>query len=540
MSLIIGLLGQFKEESVDDRRLILQGVFKAMGILAKHGDECRMKLENIVRKLLFPTILSSGVLGSEMKEYVLRHLLLTALDIKESLIDRDDLLFDKDFKNTSVVSVLLKCILEDPNIPKHDIAIVYLKKVIHVAKSSSGNAKAISEPYTYEIIFDFLFKITNNTSVLLIPVLDLVKTLSETEIPDESLSLLLRMMDQKRSQEAQQISFDILMHSLQKGHSPAYFEFENTSNKQALIAVNDYSQPFPPASGYTFMVWVRFSQPKCNSDIFTIVDDESKNRLRVSVNNGCLSLETLKTVVSVPGVVFQPDTWHHLAIAHHKPRLLASYALVYFDGLFVEQSKCPYMGHPGSARWIRTILGNYTGEMPNAAATMDIGPCYFIQESVLTEDEICEIYTAGFEYSANLRDIPFASSGISDDHQRSPNQETNALSYFKQKLKFMNIPEQNILLGLFPKNAAIKLGSIQKETDFDEIAMPWLTPNMSGIVVNSSPVSISKSSLMAYLASVSVVDTNRVTDSIWKIGSCPLLLAFLESCQVIVIIIRVH
>ncbi|KAJ3091789.1 hypothetical protein HK102_013434 [Quaeritorhiza haematococci] len=390
----------------------------------------------------------------------------------------------------------------------------------------------------------------------------LAKRLTEVGVSDTELRYLFAKMDVKREDdEKKQLSLmDLILHGLKHGRTPCYISFDMNVSDQCCLWINDFGRPFPPMNGYTFMAWVRVERfdPRHDIPILSIIDDDEKYRLLVSIENGGsrrLKLQTFKTVVLFDGFIFQENEWYHFAIVHQKPRISNSYADVYINGKSIQHLKCPYLGHPGSASRVRTIFNVPTEHKVKEKRRFvwSLGPSYFFEEILLDAPTVSAIYNIGFDYFSNfqgslakyqtnemIRDLLSEAANKSKDKAMLLSDQLNPLNIIlpqaKNPVGTMQIPEEKLLFAICPQND-LETISVHRENERStmmNVAGKFLPTSLKAILNSAVPKlrdELDRLPDMAYIKGEAlVVCPQRMVDGIWKLGGCSILLKLIEKC----------
>lgn len=360
---------------------------------------------------------------------------------------------------------------------------------------------------------------------------------------------------------------EVILHGLSRGRSPAYFSM--ALDRHCSIWMNDFGRTFPPQGGYTFMMWFQVekfdttapddgqSLKKPNIPIFGIVDDEERIRLNISLDSiqQQLHIQTYKAEVSVSGFKFEQGEWYHIAIVHQKPRISASYADVFVNGTMIEHTRCPYLGHPGSAKHVRSYFGYPPDQKINGNQTsiLNIGSAYFIEEILFEAKEVSSIYYLGFDYYSNFQGSLtkyrtnesmhqiLVDGGRFNDAQRENNPgDMTMLSMilpFQMSSNSSFLPEDKVLVAIHPHNhLGVVLNDYSNESNSTLYQTAAKFASLKAVFNSSIPKLKDESEVVSTLANIKgnvlVVCPERLIDGLWKIGGCSILLKLIETSQV--------
>ncbi|KAJ2996554.1 hypothetical protein HDV02_006387 [Globomyces sp. JEL0801] len=413
-------------------------------------------------------------------------------------------------------------------------------------------------PIDFENTHQLLLNQGDNSQKLKYMLTKLLKQLTTMGMSDSALRICLsKVIGASKLTEPFRLYFlDLILHTLSFGRSPCYFHFEPPHTGQpGRIVLEDYGRSFPPQGGYTFMAWIRVEKydKLSDIDIMTIAEPNNTERLRVYIDRHRmgLTLKTLKGKCDVEGFVISEKAWYHIGIVHHKPLLSASSVEVYANGTLVFSDKCNYLGHPGSIPAVKTYLGSRPEISKNPGSYIfNLGPTYFIEETVLEAQSISVIYDIGFEYIGNWQGswepylignnkLQSKSNKILEGEAGSPlfNQlATFALSPTKsQFVHLLGIPEDQFLFSVIAKN---NLDYIPKTT-LNELMSSKFASDITSMkrkgIVNGSntkpTLSTEKSTIGKIEGDVLTVCPKRIIEGIWTLGGCAILLKLVEESK---------
>lgn len=86
---------------------------------------------------------------------------------------------------------------------------------------------------------------------------------------------------------------------------------------------------------------------------------------------------------------------------------MPSYIEVYLNGSKIEQLRCAYLGHPHSAKSAHCYFAIPMDgkEAYKTPFSFQMGPTFYIEETLVSEETMRAIFYLGYEYEANLQDI---------------------------------------------------------------------------------------------------------------------------------------
>ncbi|KAI8812528.1 hypothetical protein BJ742DRAFT_792726, partial [Cladochytrium replicatum] len=388
----------------------------------------------------------------------------------------------------------------------------------------------------------------------------LIKKLSENGINKQDLKYLLtfssnQVMDKliDSAHMLHPFATDLILHALQYCRYPSYLHFDLTSNNHCCLVLDDFGRPFPPQTGYSFMCWIRLNNfdSHYSTPLLTVMDFDKHMRLLISLEcspKNCINVQTFKGACTFESVSLNIDQWYHLAFVHQKPRLTASYIDFYINGKLVQHVKLGYLGHPGSSSKVRTCIGwSAEPSQPSVAkAQWDLGPTYFIEEILLDAASISAIFNVGLEYCANFQGDLSKYKTLSMQQQTSGTIKrgitlssaiTTILGQSRREANIeLTIPEEKILFSISCENSLEALLLSHRNERFSIIAQKVMKlPGVRGILnsakarLNSDPSVLHN--IIQFQGSVLVVTPERVSDGIWILGGCPLLLKITEKSE---------
>ncbi|KAI8839278.1 hypothetical protein BC829DRAFT_447224 [Chytridium lagenaria] len=359
------------------------------------------------------------------------------------------------------------------------------------------------------------------------------------------------------------VLLDLILHGLRHGRSPEYIHFNMVLNDYCCLSIPDFGRVFPPATGYSFLCWFQVGKFDSKSEIpiLHMVDGEDKTRLKIVIeslpSSRKIRVETFKTTVRFDSAVIKEGEWYHLAVVHQKPRMTAS---------TIDVSK------------IRTFFG-VSPEMAHSERSQsiwNIGPSYFIEETLLDAERVKMISNIGFEYSSNFQGSfskyqtheilnTLSIDGLSskgdirrDNSTNGPGSlpadrivssekvttpTTNLLALMLSQVKGPNNPsglevvEDKILFSVTAKNSLeVRLRDHINEINSNILLLAErLNPQARVLLSQSSPkIAIDQN----YSPVVTLIKGNplfvcpqRVIDGIWKLGGCSILLMLVDRSE---------
>ncbi|KAJ3211572.1 hypothetical protein HDU67_004427 [Dinochytrium kinnereticum] len=380
------------------------------------------------------------------------------------------------------------------------------------------------------------------------------------------------------------VLLDLILHGLRHGRSPEYIHFNMLLNDYCCLSIPDFARVFPPATGYTFLCWFQVERFDSKSEIplLHMIDAEDKTRLRIVIESVPTSrkirIDTFKTTVRFDSAVIKEGEWYHLAVVHQKPRMTASTIDVYLNGIAIDHLKCGYLGHPGSVSKIRT----YFGVPPELALSeksqsiWNIGPSYFIEETLMDANGVRMISNIGFEYSSNfqgtfskyqtheiLHTLSIDSLNSKSNHvkdisnggqvglpadrivssEKVSTPTTNLLALMLSQVKGtgnsggLEVLEDKILFAITAKNSLeVRLRDHINEVNSSILLLAErLNPQARVLLSQSAPkIALDQN----YSPVVTLIKGNplfvcpqRVIDGIWKLGGCSILLMLVDRSE---------
>ncbi|KAJ3299646.1 hypothetical protein HK104_007865 [Borealophlyctis nickersoniae] len=368
----------------------------------------------------------------------------------------------------------------------------------------------------------------------------IAQRLIAVDLPDPQLRALFSYVDSEgdATDRKQLRLMDLILHGLERGRSPPHFYFERKigGTESSCILVKDFGKPFPPMGGYSLSMWLCVEQYDENSltDILRITDEEENTRLLVSFENGAsrkLRVQTIKSTVTFSTPTFSPGVWYHLVLVHQKPKITPSYISLYVNGVLVDSLRLGYLGHPGTASKVKTIVGlsSESGDRTNGSCAISLGPTYFVEEALLDAKAVAIMFNLGCDYSSHFQGLlekynthePWYAFQLSDRKKQENSVTTDPLKTLVSQTKtgVLGLPEDKILIALCALNdVAFRRKQQQLETS-NLNAHP-----KAGTVLNSAQPEAS----MVVSGDVLVCCPQRVDTGIWKLGGCGILLELVE------------
>lgn len=471
--------------------------------IVKDNITHKVSLSESTELYLFNIIVESNILNLPIQEVLFMQLIQSAT----TQFDEDSTII----VYQSFIHVFIKCL--SYNALFSDLKNKYLDHFQTMFRDKR-NIRILSAVTFAKNIITPLLENSITDSELQSKFIDIAKLLMHNGIPDPILKLIVTSIGTQKDNLS--ILYDILIYGLREGSSPNFLEFSVLKNTHASIMYPIFKSAFPPNYGYSFMSWIKIDSP--NALIYTIIDDEKAIRFQLRVQDRVLKIQTLKMTVFTK-ITITLSEWSHIAIVHHKPKLMPSYVDVFLNGAKVEQLRCAYLGHPHTAKSAYSYFGvpfDAKGSYQNAFS-IQIGPSYFIQETLLTEESVKTVFNLGYDYEANLQDINNAYVSPSFVNRKSSLMPRDFGSSAQGRLNIGSAcDEENILIGLFAKNHVLKL----KNT-----GILIMNEHSDSDVLNSSLIPIPG----AISGNVTSVNPNFLTKSIWKLGASHLLLKLLDS-----------
>ncbi|KAI8897167.1 hypothetical protein BC833DRAFT_552950 [Globomyces pollinis-pini] len=569
------------DEAESDKVLLLfDGWFKTVLSLIQNCDQNEVLFKDFATEPIFFSTLQR--IFDKIGSVVFEGLFHLALDFKFYQVDplnSNNLEINNSQANAAVVKreyifPIIINLLKDMEDETSSLTISVLNPISYLLNLNKQNQVALCNsaileslllwitklegPIDFENTHQLLLNQGDNSQKLKNMLTKLLKQLTTMGMSDSALRICLsKVIGASKLTEPFRLYFlDLILHTLSFGRSPCYFHFEPPHTGQpGRIVLEDYGRSFPPQGGYTFMAWIRVEKydKLSDIDIMTIAEPNNTERLRVYIDRHRmgLTLKTLKGKCDVEGFVISEKAWYHIGIVHHKPLLSASSVEVYANGTLVFSDKCNYLGHPGSIPAVKTYLGSRPEISKNPGSYIfNLGPTYFIEETVLEAQSISVIYDIGFEYIGNWQGswepylignnkLQSKSNKILEGEAGSPlfNQlATFALSPTKsQFVHLLGIPEDQFLFSIIAKN---NLDYIPKTT-LNELMSSKFASDITSMkrkgIVNGSntkpTLSTEKSTIGKIEGDVLTVCPKRIIEGIWTLGGCAILLKLVEESK---------
>jgi beige protein homolog 1 len=243
---------------------------------------------------------------------------------------------------------------------------------------------------------------------------DLVFSLSPLGLPLGLTTTVVSNAVQRTGNPQEPSLLDVLQQFALQSRLPPHFHFDMHPNGFAALTFPALQGQFPPSSsGYTVSCWFRIE--KFDSDmhltLFGAYDVSQKcfAMLYIEQDTHKLVLQTsLRSSVRFKLVEFSTGRWYHFALAHKRPRTTSSArALLYVDGVLVDQVKCSYPSPPPTTK---APVQAFFGTPPSFATPSTIPSLQWslsqghVWGEILPEDLLEIIYHLGPRYHGNFQD----------------------------------------------------------------------------------------------------------------------------------------
>lgn len=225
-----------------------------------------------------------------------------------------------------------------------------LEVVSNLLKHNARNQVALWQTGVTSNLLEVALKSDLATNIK-VRVGELISTLLYLGIPslDDTELLFKRGCDSGEARE-------LLLRSLELSKEPAFIQFDLALCGYSSIELPSLPRAFPPSLGYALTAWLRIDtfDPACHTTVFGAFDASQTCFILTYLEKDSHQL-ILKTSIrsSRPSVRFKStrfltNRWYHVAIVHRKNMgdLRQSSAVLFVDGEFAEQVKCPYPEGP--------------------------------------------------------------------------------------------------------------------------------------------------------------------------------------------------
>ncbi|KAF2398110.1 beach-domain-containing protein [Trichodelitschia bisporula] len=285
---------------------------------------------------------------------------------------------------------------------------------------------------------------------------------------------------------------EFLLQAMQGSSNPAFIQLDLSLHGYSSIELPSLGRAFPPtssSSGYTMAAWIRIDKfdPDVHTTIFGAYDSSQSCFILAYLENDTrhlilqTSMKLAKPSVRFRSVTFKEGVWYHIAIVHRRPKTTSSSrAMLFVDGMFEEQIKCPYPAsaplQPGSTDSFASLASNtnkhtapvqaFLGTPQDLALRLgrgvvttkwSLGSFHLFQEA-LSDQLITVFQKLGPRYSGNFQDClgsfqTYRASAELNQHNEllHPGQEENSeiVSAIRQKASLL-LGENQLLLSFSP------------------------------------------------------------------------------------------
>ncbi|XP_024543043.1 protein SPIRRIG [Selaginella moellendorffii] len=341
--------------------------------------------------------------------------------------------------NAGLVQVALQ--LFDDFSPKAQLKVV--TSVEALSEGSLVNKDRLTLAGCLKMVLEILTPSASYSPAIWMHGMQIVKLLGSYRISSFELRALLRYMWQCRDYTYGQVAqryIEALEGVVRSEESSAeispaarFMDFSSRRNGHASVRISLGDRSWPPAAGYSFMCWLRFtgiegktkggrSRPALR--IFMVESVEEKGTVLAELylnDSGLLTLATgPSSLLAFKGVRLEEGLWYHIVIVHNKPNALAglfqsSVASLYVNGNLRHTGKLGYS--PSSfGKTIQAVIGIPPQLSDVSSSTWQMTGCYLFEE-VLPSQAVCLVYALGrgyrglFQDTDLLRFVPYEACG---------------------------------------------------------------------------------------------------------------------------------
>ncbi|KAK5944674.1 beige protein-like 1 [Knufia obscura] len=351
-----------------------------------------------------------------------------------------------------------------------------------------------------------------------------------------------------------------LLEAIRVSRHPASIQFDLSRYGSSSIELPTLRKAFPPnqADGYTLALWARFDNfdAEAHTTLFGACDKTQTCFVLAYLEKDShqLILQTStkgsRPSVRFKSVKFEPDKWYHICIVHKKPRSISSSkALLYVDGLFVEQVKANFPASAPPERSgpprVQAFFGTPQDLAPNTEGTcMTLWSLAsaILFENTLNEDLISVMYHLGPSYHGNMQDClgsfqTYAASAalnFRNETLNAGNEGSSHLSIATRQKGSNVLPEDTILFNVSP--AAVLDSDDRNNVDESQLIkslskiaaknlFSYTRSGANAVVINGAVPAINdalvQSNGVAMLMGEPVVTVPQSLDDVtWRLGGC--------------------
>eukprot|EP00002_Diphylleia_rotans_P003245 TRINITY_DN1221_c0_g1_i2.p1 TRINITY_DN1221_c0_g1~~TRINITY_DN1221_c0_g1_i2.p1 ORF type:complete len:3045 (-),score=601.73 TRINITY_DN1221_c0_g1_i2:105-9239(-) len=248
------------------------------------------------------------------------------------------------------------CILEVLHRCSPALQLDTLQNIYRILSESTFNTNALSG--TLEILllrFPQGFK--NEAHPLHQTLVRILSYIISYRVTPKELKLILRLI---REPECSPNIKKELFIALEKSHgSSPFLEFDLRKSPVGSLTVTGFGErAWPPNSGFTLSFWlcVISDSEKGRIPLITIVSEDQRPLLQLSMENDRLTYLTSAKAVSNFEHEFKTNTWYHVAIVHLKSRFQASSVSLWVDAVPISNVKHSYPS--GTTAGSQLIIGS--------------------------------------------------------------------------------------------------------------------------------------------------------------------------------------
>lgn len=508
-------------------------IFKILIRVIKGKDENRNFLMNEVGVVTFVDSLKLTCILDTRSAYIAFSGLIALAFEDDSILDNRDNLTNSSssLKNASFLLCALQLlpltITVNPDLVTDVLALLKETSIVNIECQI-----ALKEAGVVSTLISWLFD-DDKSEIFSKPQLsllnDVAKRLIAVGLSDEDLRKLITKIDITHNDDdlnptSNTPLLQLILHGLQQ-QSPHFIEMDLNSSDYSCLVLDNVSPSFPPNSGYTFLSWFRVKRFEASTlPIFGIFDQNETSRLMISINfSKKLWIKTFKSSpLIVENFVFEENTWYHIAIVHQKSRITSSSISIYINSNLVSQTKLPYPGQANSQAQAFIGVCPYETKIPNLKyGVLNVAQIHFIEDELLDLGIIVNIYLHGYDYVCNFQ----------GDLQTSKKNTKKSVSNLKFSIvnSKTTIPEQKIIVSIIPQNY-VEIVSKQYANESNSVIQKIASTLEPKCIINS--IRNDSVSVAQIKGKVVVSAFQRLTDLIWKIGSCSVLLQLVHVSKI--------
>ena len=380
---------------------------------------------------------------------------------------------------------------------------------------------------------------------------------------------------------------ELLSSCLESSSNPPFIHFDLSLHGYASVELPSLRM-FPPVGksvGYTIALWLNIItfDVDAHTTIFGALDSSHTCFILLYIERRTrnIILQTSSSSSSRPSVrfksfSFQPGRWYHVALAHQRPRSIASSrASLYINGEFIEQVKSHYpltpaanstslQSNEASAAHETVVVQAFLGTPQDLATNLSPGrtkvqwrvASAHLVSDILGDDLIAVLYRLGPRYTGNYQDClgsfqTYEASAALNLRNESlhygSEEKSDIVVAIRQKASLL-LPENSIILNVSPVNILSNIGD-SGEDEQSLIAASLSKPSAKvfrnvlrggrdSVLINGAIPSIDAalrrhSNIAVLNGEPATVVPQMLDDSAWRLGGCSsvVLSLFAAACE---------